>query len=193
MKISQVFSLFVIFFSTQCFAFEKSALFDAIDQGNASKAIAFFNQIESVDHEEAYELITEIYQHYVSQFGSEIFDNREYQRQLGQYREIYRSILKSYGIALENSLISNRGDFSAKILLCKKKKKDKIGLEAEVPGSMVLGGVEILGGVLICILPFPGAKRVGGMMIGDGIRRTFNGLEEIDKENKTKQKQNSVS
>ena len=49
---------------------------------------------------------------------------------------------------------------------------------------MVLGGVEILGGGLVWILPFPGAKQLGGIMIADGVRRTFNGLEEIDEENR---------
>ncbi len=130
MKISQAFSLFMIFFNMQCFAFEKSELFESIDQGDAPKVIAFFNQIESITYEEAYELITEIYQHYVSEFGLEILDNEEYQNQLDQYAELYHSILKNYGISLEKSLISNGDDFSTILLLCRKKKKNSTGLEA---------------------------------------------------------------
>ncbi len=184
MKISRVFSLFVVFLRAQCFTFENSVLFEAIDQRDASRVVNFFNQIESVDYEEACQLIKQIYQYYIDQFGPEILENEEYQKQLGQYRELYHSILENYGISLENSLINNRGDFPSKILLCKKKEKNSAGLETEIPGSMVLGGVEILGGALIWILPFPGAKQLGGIMIGDGIRRTFNGLEEMDKDNK---------
>ena len=49
---------------------------------------------------------------------------------------------------------------------------------------MVLGGLEMLSGALVWILPFPGAKQLGVFMVGDGLQRTFNGLEELDKENK---------
>lgn len=75
-------------------------------------------------------------------------------------------------------------------MLCRKKKK-KIPPAAEVPGSMILGGVEVLVGSLVWVLPFPGTKQVGGIIIGDGLRRTFNGLEELDQENQ-KKKQNSA-
>lgn len=88
---------------------------------------------------------------------------------------------------IQNSFIDNREGFSEKIILCKKDKKNYTGVDSEVPGSIVLGGVEILGGALVWILPFPTAKQLGSIMIADGIRRTFNGLEEIDKENKNNQ------
>lgn len=68
------------------------------------------------------------------------------------------------------------------ILLCKKK------VAEEIPGSVALGGVEILSGALVWILPFPGTKQLGGIMIADGVRRTFNGLEEVGKKNKKHQR-----
>lgn len=49
---------------------------------------------------------------------------------------------------------------------------------------MILGGVEILTGSLVWILPIPGAKQLGGIMVADGVRRTFNGLEDLDEQNK---------
>ena len=48
---------------------------------------------------------------------------------------------------------------------------------------MIIGGVEILVGALIWIIPAPGTKQLGAILVGDGIRRTFNGLEEVDKQN----------
>ena len=75
---------------------------------------------------------------------------------------------------------------SNKIIKCNQE-NIPLDFETEVPGSMVLGGIEIIGGVFVCILPVPAAKQIGSMMIGDGIRRTFNGLEEVDKINKNNQ------
>jgi hypothetical protein len=186
MKRFQAFALLLIFIRIQSFAFEKSELFESIYEGDAQKAIGFFDKIESISYEEAHELITEIHQYYVSHFGSGILDNEEYQKQLNRYRNIYHSILRGYGIHLQNSLIENGKGYSKKIIFCKKD-KNSTGLDDEIPGSIVLGGVEILGGALVWILPFPAAKQIGSIMIADGIRRTFNGLEEMDRENKNNQ------
>lgn len=45
----------------------------------------------------------------------------------------------------------------------------------------------MIGGALILVVPIPGCKQLGGIMIADGVRRTFNGLEELDAENKQNQ------
>ncbi len=179
---ARIFSLLFLFFSTQCLALDKSELYAAIDQADATKIIDFFNQIESIDHEEATTLITEVYRHYISRFGSEMLSSKEYQDQLNQSKELYHSILSMHGVPLKNSLFKNKYGYTNKYLLCNEGTNNE-ETESEVPGSMIIGGVEILSGALLWILPFPGAKQIGFLIISDGIRRTFNGLEEVEKEN----------
>jgi hypothetical protein len=159
-------------------------LFEAIDREDIEGVIDFFAKVDVNDLEEAYELISNIYEHYVAQFGSEILNSEEYYKNLDYCRELYHSMLSRYGLSTENSLIHNKHQDFYEILLCKKNKKKT---EAEIPGSVVIGGIEILSGALVWILPFPGTKQIGGIMIADGVRRTFNGLEEIDEENKQSQ------
>lgn len=63
--------------------------------------------------------------------------------------------------------------------------------DLDVPGSLVLGGFEILvGGLVHCI---PGCGWLGKALILDGVRRGINGLEELDKSNKQINKQTSFS
>ena len=52
------------------------------------------------------------------------------------------------------------------------------------PADLILGGVEMLVGALICILPIPPAKWLGGVIIADGINRTFNGARDLDEQNR---------
>lgn len=47
--------------------------------------------------------------------------------------------------------------------------------------------MEILAGTLVWILPFPQTKYVGTGIIMDGIRRTFDGVDEKGKDNEKKQ------
>lgn len=54
-----------------------------------------------------------------------------------------------------------------------------------IPGSMVIGGIEILTGSLLLLVP--GGTWLGRAAIADGIRRSFNGIEELDKRNQDKQ------
>ncbi len=54
--------------------------------------------------------------------------------------------------------------------------------DEDFPASVYVGSVELLGGGLTSILgmAFPPAYGIGGLMIGDGLRRIGNGLEEMD-------------
>lgn len=169
-----------------CFSIDKNILIEAIEQQNVSEIVNFFEDIKSITVEEAHEFILEFYDHFISEFGPEILNNDEYVKNLEQCKAIYHAILEGYGFCFENSLIRYNNILSTYIILCRKKdkKKNKVETNVEIPGSMILGAVEILGGALVWIIPFPAAKVAGGAMIGDGIRRTFNGLEELDKENK---------
>jgi len=190
MRFFRSFLLLIVISTSPCLALDEGALIEAVEQQNISEVIQFFEEIETISWNEAEELITRFYEHYISQLGPEIL-NDEYLRTLEQCKAMYHYILESHGIPLENGLIQYDIDTNHELLLCMKKtrEKDQLPIEAEVPTSMLLGGIEILGGSLVWVLPFPGTKQLGGLMIADGVRRTFDGLGELDEENK--QAQNS--
>jgi hypothetical protein len=51
--------------------------------------------------------------------------------------------------------------------------------EVDYPTSFIIGGIELMVGTLIYILPVPLAKHVGAAVIADGSRRVFNGIEDL--------------
>ena len=60
-------------------------------------------------------------------------------------------------------MILHDSNLPPSILLCgerKKNKKDPFEVKAEIPSSLILGAVEILGGALVWILPFPATKEL---------------------------------
>ncbi len=183
MKIIRRYFILVLFWSVHCSAIDITDLFQAIDREDSSAIICFFDQIDLITVEEGRELITNFYEYYADRFGSDIFNNGECLNKLDYFIEIYNSILSKPGFFYEKNMI-HKNNMGFDTLFCQNKKIKK---EKEVPSSMILGGVEILGGSLVWVLPFPGAKQLGGIMIADGVRRTFDGLEEIDKENKKEQ------
>lgn len=186
MTFNRCFLLLILSWSVNCFSFEATHLLNAIERRDSYAVISFFDQIDTLCFEEAHEFISNFYDFYIDQYGSEILHCEEYLNKLDYCKELYHAILKQYGFSLKQSLIHDQNNVPYEFLLCGQK-ENEANVEVEVPGSMILGGVEILGGVLVWILPFPGAKELGVIMIGDGIRRTFNGVEEADKENKKNQ------
>ena len=177
------FLIFIIFWKIHCFSFETSVLYDAIEEQNPLKIIAFFDNVDSISFEESKELLLDIYHHFTDKFGIEVFDNQEYQNLLIKYTHLYHLFLESNELFYKNQSAHDTINFFSKIQLCKNIENE---LQRELPGSMILGGVEILSGALLWILPFPGAKQAAGLLLGDGIRRTFNGLEELDKQNSSR-------
>jgi len=66
----------------------------------------------------------------------------------------------------------------------KKNKKDKKQAKGipELPANVYIGALELLTGALICIVPYPGAWRVGVAVMGDGTRRVIDGFAQASDE-----------
>jgi len=62
------------------------------------------------------------------------------------------------------------------------KGKEQTNLEAEIPSDLIIGGIEIFTGVLLCILP--GCKTIGSAVVLDGVRRIMDGVKQIDDSDK---------
>ena len=172
--------LFVISTCT-CFAINEDILINAIEREDANAIIQFFDENETIQLEEAQELIQKITDYYADRFGIEIFDEA-FLDSMENYKSMYYLILQDYGYSIDNFLINSK-DMDHQFFLTGKKSKKK---QKDIPGSVVIGGIEILVGALVWIIPAPGTKQLGAVLVGDGIRRTFNGLEEVDKQNQAK-------
>ena len=62
---------------------------------------------------------------------------------------------------------------------------EQLPVDGELPDELILGGVETLAGALLMILPMGPVQVVGGILVGDGLRRVFDGTKELSVENKT--------
>ena len=51
-----------------------------------------------------------------------------------------------------------------------------------MPGNVYIGAAEMLGGALICVLglAFPPAGAAGLVVVGDGLRRVLDGLNDLN-------------
>lgn len=54
--------------------------------------------------------------------------------------------------------------------------------ETDLPSNCYIGGCEILTGSLVLLLPIPGAQWLGGVMVADGVRRVFDGVQQLGDE-----------
>ncbi len=157
-------------------------LIEAIDNQDTFQILSFFDNLETTNLTQARQLLNQLYAHYHHRFGEEKSQNRSFYSSLSMLSLQCRPE-RSIGL-----LVSCAGKRFSKVEIFKLKQLVAfIGSEVEgddLPANLVLGGVEMLVGALICILPIPGAKWAGGFLITDGIHRTFNGLGELDEENR---------
>lgn len=112
--------------------------------------------------------------HYAKMYGSEIFDNQFLKKQFRLWQEF------NISLSANSSIFPHKID-TTQVRSSKKRRKGVT--QAEIPGSIVVGGVEVLAGALACILPIPGARVFGVGLMTDGCRRVLNGAEELDKSN----------
>jgi hypothetical protein len=88
-------------------------------------------------------------------------------------------------IESEKQVYSNAGVFSwiRKLFKRRKKKSSKTSRspELELPPNMAAGFALLMAGVLVAILPFPGAQPAGGVLCGMGLEFFFLGLVDGEK------------
>lgn len=97
-----------------------------------------------------------------------------------QINKIDKPVCKSTDVFIKSQ--SNR--LSIPKNLCTRKGKPKKIEDDGTPAGVAIGLVEIFAGALACILPFPGARVVGGILIGDGARRVADEGEKLDQKNR---------
>jgi hypothetical protein len=170
-------------------------IIEAIESQDASKVIAVFDSMESMTIKEARHFINELYDHYHKVSPCEPQKSRRsffsslplfacdcrWVRNLGLLVPRVPSIqnlLAPHLAMLPLSMHMQIHRITSVFLACSDIEDENL------PADFVLGGVEIFVGTLMCILPFPPARWLGGIIIADGINRTFNGVKELDEQNR---------
>lgn len=176
----QVLFFFSVLFTyhSLCSAVDIIPLTQAIEEQNVNEIISYFDAIDGLSSQEADQFIQDIYSYYANYFGDEAFEGIEYLGQLKYAKRIYDSIF-------QRATMFEVESKSIKWFTKKKTKKNLIEEQqsGEIPVSMAVGGVEILAGALLWVIPYPGARQLGTLMMADGMRRVFNGAEEAGMKN----------
>jgi len=168
----RLFFSLLIFSSSLVIAIDCTPLFNAIAEQNLKKAVEFFDDIIHLSVEESERVLSDIFDHYAKMYGPEIFDNKFLKEQFRLWKEF------NVFLSADSRTFTTKIDTT---LVRSSKKRHRNDNQAEIPGSIVVGGVEVLAGALACILPIPGARVFGVGLMTDGCRRVLNGVEELDK------------
>ena len=155
-------------------------LIERVDNRDRIKLIDFFHRLEPMEFDDAKELIRNLYSHY----------GKEMKPLKGELYKILRSLPPCY-IQFPNliSLFKDHRRFMVlqcqRILYITDLLIDPNSLSDDtIPSNLIICGVEVLTGSLICMLPFPNAPTIGSVLIADGTRRALSQFNEFDVEAK---------
>ena len=155
---------------------DENILIQKIDEQNTQEIIQLFEDSKNITFIEAKELLQRIYQHYNQPFGKKIF--RYEQSEIIEFiKETYLTAFAMFGVNVKDHLLRYYIYLEAPEAAIDVFKPNNI-FNTDLPRSIVIGGTEILIGVLIWILPCPGSKYIGKILINDGIIRAFNSLKD---------------
>ena len=159
--------LIFVWLCSTCFAIESARLFEAMERGYTEQVREFFETSAVETEEEILEFIEDFLSHY-----GEFLDPDECREQLKVCERVYWNILEMNRSFSENCspIDLNRPPF--KLFLCKKTKKNRF----------LLGGIEVMGGLLSMALPFWPVKTLGAWMITDGMKKILKKKGERDEE-----------
>jgi len=188
----------LLIFGQRLYPTNVDRMIEAIDSQSSSQIIAVFDSMESMTFKEARHFINELYDHYHQARGCDLQKPRKksffsslsfvtcdcnWGKNLGsliQHHPFFPSAFMSHLTPplVNMGMYTKIHQIKSLLLTCSDFDDDVL------PADLVLEGVEMLVGALICILPFPPAKWLGGVIVADGINRTFNGVREVDEQNR---------
>ncbi len=160
-------TLIFAFLCSNCFAIESAQFFEAIERGSIEQVREFFETSVVETEEELLGFVEDFLSYY-----REFLDPDECREQLKACERVYWDILEMNQSFSESYFPIDMNRPSFKIFLCKKSKKDRL----------LLGGVEVMGGLLSMALPFWPVKVLGAWMISDGMKKIFKKKESKQEE-----------
>lgn len=157
------------------YSLDEKILIQKIDEQNTEEIIQLFEENRNITFLEAKELLQRVYQHYNQPFEESILQYE--QGEIIEFiKDTYLTAFAVFGVNVKDHLLryyinetpeSAMGVFNSNSIV-----------KRHLPRSIIVGGTEMLIGVLVWILPSPGTKYVGKILINDGIIRALRSLKD---------------
>lgn len=157
------------------YSIDQNILIEKIDEQNTSEIIQLFEDNKNITFIEAKELLQKVYQHY-----NQPFDKKILQYEQGEIiefiKDTYLLAFSVFGMNVKDQLLRYHVYDSPETTIDIFKSSGIF--RVYLPRSIVIGSTEMLIGVLIWILPYPGTKYVGKILINDGIIRALRSVKD---------------
>lgn len=172
----------LLLWTSNLHSIDEKILIQKIDEQNPSEIIKLFEDSRDLTLKEAEGLLQKVYCHYNQPFENKIFN---YEEEVIEFiKNTYLASFAIFGLNLKDRFLryyatphSTEIPIDELDYFFERKNVSKI----DISRSMVLGGTEILIGTLVSILPCPGAKDIGRILIHDGITRAYSPVKKRGK------------
>lgn len=155
------------------YSIDENILIQKIDEQNTREIIQLFEDNKNITFIEAKELLQKVYQHYDQPFDKTILQYE--QSEIIEFiKDTYLLAFSVFGMNVKDHLLRYYVYDSPEATIDVFKSNSIFSVY--LPRSIVIGSTEMLIGVLVWVLPYPGTKYVGKILINDGIIRAFHSL-----------------
>lgn len=157
------------------YSIDQNILIQKIDERNAPDIIQLFEENKNITFSEAKDLLQKVYQHYNQPLEERIlqYDQGEI---IAFIRDTYLTAFSIFGVNVKDHLLRYYVYETPEATL------DVFNSNSNphiyLPRAVIVGGTEMLIGVLVWILPYPGTKYIGKILINDGIIRSLRNLKD---------------
>lgn len=173
----------LLLWTSNVHSIDEKILIQKIDEQNATEIIQLFEDSRDLTLKEAEGLLQKVYCHYNQPFENKIF-KYEQEEVIEFIKNTYLASFAIFGLNLKDRFLryyamphSPKSPIDELHYLFGRNNVFKVDMSR----SRVVGGTEILIGTLVWILPCPGAKDIGSILINDGITRACSPLKKRGK------------
>lgn len=161
-------------YSLTLFGFNTTELCQALESGNLETINNTLKQSELLSKDELQEIASKMIVYFSEKYDLDLSNDELFLNNLVIYNDLF-----NLNINQTKPFLPVYDYRYGRAVAC----AGHLPTENEIPGRVVLGGIEVFSGILVWILPVPGATQLGVFLIGDGLRRTFDELEIIEQFN----------
>lgn len=122
MKVLQWILPLFLFSSAQCAVLKTQELIDAIEQSDPIEVVNFFERASEVTLSEAQEFVADLYDYFISKYGSEILDDDEYIQNIEYCHNHFQAALNNTDNSGHNWFMKSDPPPDRYLLLCADRK-----------------------------------------------------------------------